>query len=54
MAGMGLILFLIGIYIYTVRKPPPDKESMSLFLNLLDSVVMLVIGYIFGTKITRN
>jgi hypothetical protein len=53
-AGMILVLIMVAIYNYTVRKPPPDKDTTSLFLNLLDSVIMLVIGYIFGTKITKN
>jgi hypothetical protein len=53
-AGMILIFVLVCMYSNIIRTPPPDKEAMSLFLNLLDSVIMLIIGYIFGTKINRN
>jgi hypothetical protein len=53
-SGMILVLVLIILYNCAIEKTLPDREFASLFLNLLDSVVMLIIGYIFGTKITRN
>jgi hypothetical protein len=52
-SGMVLILILIFLYKCTVKTPPPNENTASLFLNLLESVIMLIIGYIFGTKITR-
>ena len=52
-AGLILILVLISGYFYAVLFSERNDYTASL-LNLLNSVVMLIIGYIFGTKITHR
>jgi cation transport ATPase len=52
-AGLILVLILIAGYFYAVQFLPKNDYIASL-LNLLNSVVMLIIGYIFGTKITHR
>jgi len=52
-AGLILILVLIFGYFYAVQFSQKNEYTASL-LNLLNSVVMLIIGYIFGTKITHR
>jgi len=52
-AGLILILILIFGYFYAVQFSQKNDYTASL-LNLLNSVVMLIIGYIFGTKITHR
>ena len=52
-AGLILVLIIIGLYWATFSFMKPNEYSHS-FFNLLNSVIMLIIGYIFGTKITKH
>jgi hypothetical protein len=53
-AGMVLILLLIVMHYLLAWFPPSNKEYGLPFMKLVESVIMLIIGYIFGTKITRS
>jgi cation transport ATPase len=51
-AGFTLVLVLIVVYWLTAFLMKPN-DYLSHFLNLLNSVVMLILGYIF-TKISQR
>jgi hypothetical protein len=51
-AGLAMVLILIGGYFYAVRCFPENEHITSL-LDLLKAVIMLIIGYVFGTKTQR-
>ena len=51
-AGLILVCVLIILYMITVYQNQPNEYKTS-FLHLLSSVVMLIIGYIFGKNINR-
>jgi cation transport ATPase len=52
-AGLILVLILIIGYFIAVGSFPKNEYVPSL-LDLIKAVVMLIIGYIFGTKITHR
>jgi len=52
-AGLILVFILMLLYWFTAFLIKPN-DYLSSFLYLLNSVIMLIIGYIFGTKITRQ
>jgi len=52
-AGLALVFVLIIMYFIAVVYFP-DNEHISSLLDLIKAVVMLIIGYIFGTKITQR
>ena len=51
-SGLILVFVLIAFYLLAVLFAGKN-DYMTSFLYLLNSVVMLIIGYIFGTKNTR-
>jgi len=52
-AGLILIFILIIGYFIAVGCFP-DNEHITSLLDLIKAVVMLIIGYIFGTKTTQR
>ena len=52
-SGLILVFILLLLYWFTAFLLKPN-DYLSAFLYLLNSVIMLIIGYIFGTKITHQ
>jgi hypothetical protein len=53
LAGIMLVIVLIALYFVTVVFFE-ENSGVSSLLYLLNSVIMLIIGYVFGTKTTKH